>query len=297
MNCCSRPSVTNDEDVMASALNDVDLLEVLDSAVRSKMAYLEPHAVAALWKTANNLAVSRNIFEVFIYSQLIHLDAPPQFLTSPCTSNEDAQAYIWRHDNTIYLTYRGTSSKKDILADGDAVGHRVEKGVIVHDGFYKQFRSLHPEVMHFILNNMSAKRLVIAGHSLGGGLAQIAAAYYGEVWQSLEVTCHTFGCPRTGNLGFVKWFSTYVHQHVRVANTNDPVPMVPQRSVWCHTTNKCIMVDDDCNAKEITRDVPWHKRCWQTIADLDFMAPIQDHSCDLYISRMHVLHTSRATKI
>ena len=63
--------------------------------------------------------------------------------------------------------------------------------------------------------------IFITGHSLGGALATLGAAYLSG-WG--PAACYTFGAPRGGNKGFSSSLQTPVY---RVVNPGDPVPHVP----------------------------------------------------------------------
>jgi predicted lipase len=266
---------------------------IIKSAARSRMAYNSCVEVDELWKCSKD-KIAETLYDKWILPQLA-VASKPIYLTSPETSQQDAQGYFWTNENELFLTFRGTSSSKDMLSNVNIRAYRFKNDIYIHQGFWLQFQSLENEITNLIketikespLNNIT---LYIAGHSLGSALAQIAAAYYGEMFPQITVICHTFGCPRTGNKGFVKWFSKYVASNIRVINDNDPVPMIPVRPIWTHTIDKCISIDDDCKIEFIRKDIPWYMRFFYSLQDFDFFAPIQDHSCDLYISRLQQLY-------
>ena len=225
------------------------MTSVYEAALRSKMAYLEPSEFP--------------------------------FKTEFISSSEDTQVYIWKIEDIVYVTFRGTSSFKDILEDLDIKRTRVSGKIKVHKGFYKQFQSVQINITKSLLKlTENATRIIFTGHSLGGALAQIAAVYYGDMLKDIFITCYTFGSPRVGNKYFVEWFSNSVDENVRVVNDNDPVPMVPTMFYWTHTNNICIKLDEE-SVKYIEKDTPWYKRLFKL-----FESNIQAHSCDEYISRM-----------
>ena len=224
---------------------------VYEAAVRSKMAYLEPNEIP--------------------------------FKNEFISSSEDTQVYIWKIDDVVYVTFRGTSSLKDALDDLDIKRTRVSGKIKVHKGFYKQFQSVQIKITKILLKlTENASRIIFTGHSLGGALAQIAAAYYGDVLEDIFVTCYTFGSPRVGNKYFVEWFSKNVNEHVRVVNDNDPVPMIPTMFYWTHTDNISVKLTED-SVKYIEKDTPWYKRMFDV-----FKSNVKRHSCDEYVSRMEL---------
>lgn len=249
----------------------IDYKEAYEAATRSKLAYKEPIEILSMIK--HNL----ELYEQYISPQ-------PKFITSPVESDQDAQAYIWKKDNTIYLSFRGTSSKKDIIADADIRTHKIKDKIYVHRGFFLQFNSIESLITQEIHDD--AEYLYVSGHSLGGGLAQIAAAFYAELFPNIKVICHTFGAPRTGNKYFVEWFNKNVHKNYRFVNTQDPVPMIPQRPIWTHTCQRCIQIDDTYKVKILKKDTKWYSRLFKTLITIDFFNPIHDHDCDIYLDRI-----------
>lgn len=207
-------------------------------------------------------------------------DAPDGDLGEFIASDQDTQLYFQRDGDTVYVTFRGTSSFKDVLIDIDIRTIRIKDKIRVHEGFYNQFKSVEIEITKRLIKNLDAKNIIFCGHSLGGALAQLAAAYYGEILDFSNVICHTFGSPRVGNKYFVEWFSKHVDENVRIENNRDPVPMIPQMAYWHHTTNKCFSLSKT-DKKEKDQDTPWYKRPFKL-----FKAKLSEHDCDLYIVRL-----------
>ncbi len=129
---------------------------------------------------------------------------------------------------------------------------RTGKNILVHKGFLEQFLSIELAITTFLKNDPVAQTLpnmLVAGHSLGGGNAHIAAPFYGEMFNGVKfpkkrIVCHTFGSPRTGNWDFVQWFHEHVAENFRVANYQDPIPTIPFRPLWHHVMNTCIVIKE-----------------------------------------------------
>lgn len=281
---------------------------VIQSAVRCKMAYKDPTEVCSSWqssKSTPSTSTSTSNYQYWLYPQLAELTKRPVFITSPIWLHEDAQAYFWNQGSCMYLTFRGTSSFADILSDVDIFPISLPEGrghghdnVRVHSGFWHQYTSIETELekrIHDIIHELYESdpntefKLFISGHSLGGAIAQIATVCLADTFPSLAIICHTFGSPRVGNKAFVKWVSASAFEYVRVANKNDPIPMFPQLPLWSHCCRKCFVIDDDLKTHDKSKDVPWYLRTCQTFEDIDFKAPIQDHSCNLYIDRLNTI--------
>ena len=188
---------------------------LVESARRAMIAYEPPARVFELWEARR-----------------------PVLIESP---RGTGRAYMYTDGDTTHLCIRGTATAKDVLTDIDTVMHRVKDDVYIHGGFLDEFMSMETQITAAIGPNVTT--LHISAHSLGAAVGQIAAAHYGE--RALRTVCHTIGCPRTGDAGFVGWFEKNVHENYRIANRRDPVPMVPAGGSWAHTMDRCILLGDE----------------------------------------------------
>lgn len=241
-------------------LTTLNFKELLISAERSKMAY-----------TIN--------------------DNDPLCISS---KEQDCQAVFWRTKEKLYLTFRGTTSKKDILTDLDIRRTCIKDKIKVHTGFFKQFTSVEQTIRDCLDRNKDATELYICGHSLGGALGYIAAAHFGEMYPDFKIICHTFGSPRVGNKAFADWFNKNVHEHIRVVNKQDPVPMIPQAHIWTHCTHSCLELKNELGQfKTIDVDTPWYKRLFKLVTDMD----IEDHNLDIYIERIKSINQEYSNEV
>jgi len=80
-------------------------------------------------------------------------------------------------------------------------------------------------VINGILSRHRNAKIQIIGHSLGGGLAVIAAWHLSQILFNVGVI--TFGQPRVGNARFHTMLFKNVTSHLRVVNNNDIVPRIP----------------------------------------------------------------------
>ena len=124
----------------------------------------------------------------------------------------------------------------------------------------------------------SKKKLYITGHSLGGGMATLAAGRQ----QQRCVYLYTYGSPRVGNKEYGFNFNVNCY---RVQNNNDIVPRVPP---WI-LGYKHIGTNVYINHYGYIRKLNW----WQTIKDkfrghitailkLEFFDGMRDHSSTAY---------------
>ena len=145
--------------------------------------------------------------------------------------------------NLASLAFRGTRDPIDVITDlrissADFEPRRnVERGLQlgkmeVHQGFLSAFESISVEINEILDTLHEDMRLIITGHSMGGGLAQIAAAYYSHMSPVLV----TFGSPSVGNSEFCAFLNRQVSPAggIRVFNEYDPVAYLAQIVGYSH---------------------------------------------------------------
>ena len=112
--------------------------------------------------------------------------------------------YYNKKKNAIIVSFRGTSSKSDVLTDLKVFPSKAfGRNFRVHSGFLKAYLDtlkndgLAEKVVRAIVET-KADKLVFTGHSLGGALAMIAYLDFFEALKSLSVSSRviTFGQPR-----------------------------------------------------------------------------------------------------
>jgi hypothetical protein len=134
------------------------------------------------------------------------------------------------------LAFRGTNVLMNFVADAYVLSkewpppHRNSwcPGCRVHSGFADAYEELYPQ-MEVALEDLKCNAVKITGHSLGGGLATLAAAELRQ--RKIDVSrLYTFGCPRVGNPAFVKAFTEISLEagcfppSWRIVHGNDMVP-------------------------------------------------------------------------
>jgi pimeloyl-ACP methyl ester carboxylesterase/Flp pilus assembly protein TadB len=143
-------------------------------------------------------------------------------------SATNGRVCILKKDNVVFVTFRGTqkTSVSNIKTDIDIVKTDFGKDCYVHRGFYTAYQALHSELSSYIKkiikHNNTGRPLVwlFVGHSLGGALANIAAAVWSKV---LQPSLITFGAPAVGDQNFAAFLNQVSLRHIRFAQTFDPV--------------------------------------------------------------------------
>lgn len=138
---------------------------------------------------------------------------------------DGTQAILVRGKSFLGLAFRGTeaTSIKDIKADAKATPAEDKGGGRVHSGFKHAFEKVAYDVQKVLdQDEFKTLPLFIAGHSLGGAVATVAAkrlSHKGGI-----AACYTFGAPRVGDDEWIFRIKTPVY---RLVNAADCVTMLP----------------------------------------------------------------------
>mmetsp|Transcript_14477 Transcript_14477/g.31133 ORF Transcript_14477/g.31133 Transcript_14477/m.31133 type:complete len:987 (+) Transcript_14477:159-3119(+) len=162
----------------------------------------------------------------------------------------DTHALVVQGDTRIVLSFRGTSSLRNVQTDininmvefemirPDTHAHRVRgRKCMVHRGFFESYMSIRTQLLDQTRRCLEegwlqGKRLplYLTGHSMGGALAVLAAVdvalEFGLGANDLCVS--TFGAPRVGNVSFAAFYEAHVRNHWRICNVLDVVPTLPR---------------------------------------------------------------------
>lgn len=106
-------------------------------------------------------------------------------------------------DRTLYVLYQGSTTKSDWLHNFMFWPHFIEPYKHMetkwkaHAGIVRMWQSVRDEVIEQIVNLLElteAKWIVVAGHSQGGGIAQLCAEDL--AWNAMPCSCITYGSPK-----------------------------------------------------------------------------------------------------
>ncbi|MCY3624164.1 MAG: lipase family protein [Gammaproteobacteria bacterium] len=162
-------------------------------------------------------------------------------------STNATQGFVAYGDLFAALAFRGTEADRigDIKADAKAVQTTCPTGGRVHSGFKDQYDDVASRVEQLLdRDEVKGKPLFIAGHSLGGAVATIAARRLTA--DHRVAACYTYGSPRVGTEHWVGQIKTPIY---RVVNSADPVPMVPLSGTATFWLAKAL--------RAVGRLVPW----------------------------------------
>lgn len=150
---------------------------------------------------------------------------------------EENRGFVLRSDRTLLVILRGTRVRKtsvldladlfllnqdDLITDSQFVRQPCDAGGKVHRGFLSAYLEVEADIDKLVQDRAPGQGVWIAGHSLGGALAMLAAAHLPA---ESVAGVYTFGAPRVGNAEFISCLPRQrVHRYV---HGQDWVPTVP----------------------------------------------------------------------
>ena len=258
--------------------------ELTLSATRSKLAYLSPDDINYLWKNSDQ---DKNNIIFYIFKDV---EKEPIFYED---TKKSAQGYSWIQNRTFYITFRGTEDLSDIKTDIKVLESSLfpeNKSILVHKGFLLYFQILERNLTQNLYNNIDNIDVIhFSGHSLGAGMATIAAAWYSDyiniiLKKDKKIINHTIGSPRVGNSNFVKYYNTNITENIRIANYKDPITLFPISLFYKHVDN-CVFLKEN-SEKDIKKDKHFLLRLITLPFDIYYRSPFSFHHCDVYVKRL-----------
>ena len=141
--------------------------------------------------------------------------------------------FIAESQDKIIVAFRGTRTFKDNESDQDLYQvpyPYVRNAGKTHRGFTCIYQSTRNKLIGELNKLSTTKRLFIAGHSLGGGLAVLAALDIAVNTRFKHPSVYTYGSPRTGDPVFASLFDQRVKNSLRIYNVHDIIPTLPDQA-------------------------------------------------------------------
>ncbi|KAI7844547.1 hypothetical protein COHA_001905 [Chlorella ohadii] len=163
----------------------------------------------------------------------------------------DTKCCVGWNEDTVVISFRGTSSLKNVQADLQVWRSRFPAGIgslllgtapLVHSGFLcaytaNGFNERLLSRLESILFRCTSERaesgnerpvnVYVTGHSLGGALASLCAFDIKKRCPCAEylvnVRCYTFGAPRVGNRAWARQYNQAVPDTWHIINSDDVV--------------------------------------------------------------------------
>lgn len=185
------------------------------------------------------------------------------------SANTDTQALVLDCTDRIIITFKGTTSLKNLCtslkvhhellrnvvrlnADGGDESNRLKKlfgarylqGKI-HSGFATAYLSVMDDIVERVraLRDKKLRPVFLTGHSLGGALATLCSL---DLWVKLnisrrEIFVSTFGSPRIGNAYFAAVYREVVPLHWRIVVDPDMIARLPRGGGYTHVGKKVVL--------------------------------------------------------
>lgn len=146
-----------------------------------------------------------------------YVETQSSIIAYPFFNERDGKhaGHIYKNDKEITIVFRGTKDIPDWLGDFNALkvkNHPFGKGE-VHQGFHNRFLDLEAGLITTLMalcgdDNPSDYQYKFYGHSLGGALATLCAAYLIQQGIPAEhMILISFGSPRVGDGDFAQDFN------------------------------------------------------------------------------------------
>lgn len=191
------------------------------------------------------------------------------------------EGYVASDSDTIYIIFKSTDGLRDWLTDLSA-WYKFNKtlNASVHHGFYVSLLSVEDQLASLLLKHKSLdKRLVIAGHSLGGALATISSA------NLIPDALYTYGSPRCMSVEAAQAFNDLYLNVERYVIAGDMFTRMPKPVFYRHVGRLFYF-----NLKgKLKENISLLQRAKETVIDIfdeiiSFsLFKFEDHDVSLYI--------------
>jgi triacylglycerol lipase len=155
----------------------------------------------------------------------------------------DFYGFIIESDNSIVISFRGSRSNPDWIADASILQTYFPYTRIklkTHSGFSAIYNTCRQQIINILNTLNNSKQLFVTGHSLGGSLAVLCALDAAVNTAYNNPIMYSFGSPRIGNCKFVQAYNGVINNSIRIVNTNDIVPLLPPTVVHPPLSNELL---------------------------------------------------------
>ena len=155
---------------------------------------------------------------------------------------------------TVFVSFRGTQTLEDWLADFDFVAipySFVKDAGNVHMGFQLVYAAVRNSVAQLVRQAAAdgCQNIWVTGHSLGAALAVLCAPdLVSNVNTTIVPRLYTFAGPRVAQNdilqpGFQTFLDTLIPLCYRIVNRWDKVPDLPPRIAFCEDVGHGVLLD------------------------------------------------------
>lgn len=146
---------------------------------------------------------------------------------------QEVFGFLAESKDNVVIIFRGTRTFKDNESDQDffQIPYPFVRNVgKTHRGFTCIYQSAREELIGELNKLSTNKRLFVAGHSLGGALAVLAALDIAVNTGFKNPVVYTYGSPRVADPEFASSFNQTVKNSFRVVNVHDIIPTLPAKA-------------------------------------------------------------------
>ena len=133
-------------------------------------------------------------------------------------------------DNTLYITNRGTTQKKEWLNNFDLIP--IPSDLFIgkfHNGYVQQFEKLLLNKLYLKIFNEIRKKddVVFCGHSKGASMSLLLSQHFARILPDKIFDVFTFGMPKVADVDFFQYYNNIENiRHTDFIITDDIVPML-----------------------------------------------------------------------
>ncbi|KAF2966725.1 hypothetical protein GQX73_g6821 [Xylaria multiplex] len=185
-------------------------------------------------------------------------------------------------NQVIVVSVRGSHSIRNWITDLEFLQKdcsSLVSGCKVHSGFAKAWDEISAPVLAAVKVAKAANpayRIVFTGHSLGGAVSSLGAAYARKAGLAVDII--NYGSPRVGNAAFASFVSDQAGIEYRVTHLDDPVPRLPPIILnYAHTTPEYWLSNGDAFKTDYT------------IADIKVCEGVRSLGCNAVTLGLNIL--------
>lgn len=133
------------------------------------------------------------------------------------TLREWQNDFTYNQESLPASKFKSAALQKTFMVQGS-----TDEAPSVHAGFLDVYNMFKSDLLA-ALKNLQIERIIVTGHSLGGGVSTLCAV---DLASTYPVVSYTFAAPRTGDERLCKLIDERLSIY-RIVNTSDVVPTLP----------------------------------------------------------------------
>lgn len=160
-----------------------------------------------------------------------------------------------------YVVFRGCKDINELVRCSNMKLAKVVGEAKVNETFMQFYDDVCQDVHEVVKEDVNHK-IIFAGHSAGGALAQISYATLDAESEAQSFSCISVGSPYVGNQGFKELIESKGNMHYRIVSRDDPVTNIKLNMELVHNGKEIVV-----NTKKIAKGIEHHS-CYTYAAAL-----------------------------